>query len=100
VSFRLLPSRSGRSERGRAGEPFRFFPATPLALRLEALIRLAEDPTRHAARLARRLRDQPATIPRLLRPIAPGRPALPREEVAEAQARARATVGRLAPHTG
>ncbi len=71
VAFASVPpaSRAGVARtRRRRLVPKRFFSTFALAFRFEALIRVAEDPQPHAARLARRLYRDPRRITRVLRP--------------------------------
>ncbi len=69
TSFRCFESQNTRLSRRRAkaGHPQRFLSAWPLAERYEALLRVFNDPTRYARRLAARLRAAPQRRADLLR---------------------------------
>jgi hypothetical protein len=99
VAFRALSS-SGSGSRGTSREPRRFIATAPLALRFEALLRVAEAPEPFARRLARRLRAAPALASRLLRPPPPtDHRSVPGEEVKEVLAAAAPAAGAFQPDT-
>jgi hypothetical protein len=80
----------------------RFLPTRSLALRFEALIRVAANPGPYARRLARRLQGAPALAERVLRRPRgeQGRPPPWDDLVADAHALARAALSVLPPQTG
>jgi hypothetical protein len=100
VVFRMapgvrIPSRSG------APSARRFLPTRSLALRFEALIRVAANPEPYARRLARRLQAAPALAARVLRrPRDEGRAPPWDDLVEDAQALARTALRVPAPRTG
>jgi hypothetical protein len=96
VAFRTLPSSRSTTPGGPRKPALHHLPTRSLALRLEALIRVAEAPEVYARRLARtlarrRLRNSPPLVPRILRwPKGGGRLS---EALARFQAHAWAGVG-------
>ena len=98
VTFRVVPPTWRAPGPHARTAPARFVWTRLLALRFEALIRVAEAPERYARRLARRLHAAPALGIRVLRPLAlTASEGFPRDDVAHAQAHAHLALERLAP---
>jgi hypothetical protein len=87
VSFRALVARPGRASGAARSTPWRFVETRPLAYRLEALIRVVQDPERYARRLAKRLWAEPLASARALAPMA--RPGFARTRFTELAEEAR-----------
>ncbi len=102
VVFAALPRPARSRARGEdAGRGRSFVWSRSLARRLEAVIRVAENPEAYARRLARRLHATPAAVGRrLLAERSQRRPGLPQQAIEAARGVGWRALERIAPDTG